>query len=132
MRPVTLEMLNRPIPYDHYIEDHCLQIMEHNTLIKYRFESGTMQDTYDPETEKQLPAQYKLIHPTFHVADAEPKSQQKKKEKLLTMMSHLTQNAQELKVNHLHHSKKHLLLISLPKDQHPQSIIPPKDAHRLK
>lgn len=78
-RPVTLETLNRPIPYDLYIEYRHLQIMEHNTLIKYGLESGTMQEVFDPETERQLPAQYKSVHPTFHVADAEPKSQQKKK-----------------------------------------------------
>src|SRR5882762_375389 len=56
----------------------------------------------------------------------------KRKEKPLTRTAHLTRNAQELKVNHLEHSKKHLLLIYLPKHQRPQSIILLEDSHRLK
>ena len=69
-------MLNRPVPHDLYIEHRCLQTMEHNMLIKYGFENGTMQDLFDPETK--IHTQYKTIHPTF---DIEPNSKQKKKRK---------------------------------------------------
>ena len=75
-RPVTLQMLNRPVPHDLYIEHRRLQTMEHNMLIKYGFENGTMQDLFDPETE--IHTQYKSIHPTF---DIEPNSKQNKKRK---------------------------------------------------
>lgn len=80
-RPVTLEMLNRPIPYDLQIENKRLGIMEHNTLVKYGFKKGVQQAVFDPESETQYRSQYNSIHPKF---DLEPSRQDKKRKKLIS------------------------------------------------
>ena len=80
-RPVTLEMLYRPVPHDLYIESRRLEIIEHNTLVKYGFKDGAIQDVFDPETECQPSTQYKSIHPKFEVMDATPSSHKAKKRK---------------------------------------------------
>jgi len=82
-RPVSLEMLNRPLPYDLHIELQRLKIMEHNTLIRYGFEEGIEQPVFHPETESQLSAEHNIIRPKFELAKTKPKTSQDKKRKAI-------------------------------------------------
>jgi len=75
-RPVTLEMLNHPVPYDLQVENKRLEIMEHNTLVKYGFKQGEEQPVFDPESETRYGSQYESIHPKFNL---EPTRQNKKR-----------------------------------------------------
>jgi len=74
-KPVTLEMLNCPVPFDLQVENKRLEIMEHNTLVKYGFKEGVQQPVFDPESETQYSSQYKSIYPKFNL---EPMHQNKK------------------------------------------------------
>ena len=49
---VTLEQLNKQIPYDLKQEIHCLEALEHNTYIRYNFKSGDLIPIPDPESER--------------------------------------------------------------------------------
>ncbi|KIM81342.1 hypothetical protein PILCRDRAFT_499297 [Piloderma croceum F 1598] len=69
-------MLNRPVPYDLQVENKRLEIMEHNTLVKYGFKDGVQQPVFDPESETRHGTQSKSIHPKF---DLEPTRQNKKR-----------------------------------------------------
>jgi hypothetical protein len=62
-KPVTLEMLNKPVHYDLYIENIHLQDIEHNTLAKYGFNKGPVKQVLEPESESLFP--HKSIHPKF-------------------------------------------------------------------
>jgi hypothetical protein len=62
-KPVTLEMLNKPLPYDLLIEDQRFQIMEANTLVGHGFKKGTIKDVFDPEAETDMSPT--TIHSTF-------------------------------------------------------------------
>jgi hypothetical protein len=68
-RSVSLESLNRPLPYDLLIELRRQKLMEHNTLIKYGFEKGTEQKVFDPEAESHHLPHYSIIHPKFDLAE---------------------------------------------------------------
>ena len=71
-------MLNHPVPFDLQVENKRLEIMEHNTLVKYGFKKGVEQRVFDPESETQYESQYKSIHPKF---DLEPAHQTRKGKK---------------------------------------------------
>ena len=81
-RPVSLEMLNHPLPYDLHVELQRLKIMEHNTLIKYGFEKGIEQKILDPEAESHLQTtEHNIIRPKFEFEEAKSRLTKDKKRK---------------------------------------------------
>jgi ATP-dependent exoDNAse (exonuclease V) alpha subunit len=62
-KPVTLEMLNKPVPHDLYAENKRFEAIEHNTLIKFGYLQGVPVPVPDPETEKNL--KHGTLRPKF-------------------------------------------------------------------
>jgi len=78
-KPVTLEMLNKPVHYDLYIENIHLQDIEHNTLAKYGFNKGPVKQVLEPESENLFP--HKSIHPKFETPQTKHNSRKSQKRK---------------------------------------------------
>ncbi|KAG2153441.1 uncharacterized protein EDB93DRAFT_1082495 [Suillus bovinus] len=55
MLPVTIDQLNKPLPYDLLQEMKCLHQLEHNTYIRHGFAEGALVNVIDPESERELP-----------------------------------------------------------------------------
>lgn len=55
IEPVTLSDLNKPLPYDLICENRRHEVMEHNTLVRFNFKAGDLQQVPDPEEEKGKP-----------------------------------------------------------------------------
>jgi hypothetical protein len=66
-KPVTLDMLNKPVPYDLYLETKRFQAIEHNTLIKFGYLQGEPVSVPDPEIEK--PSKQTMLKPKFITED---------------------------------------------------------------
>jgi len=67
--PVHLQNLNKPLPYDLFVEVQRLEKLEHNTLVRHGFINGTVLSTPDPESEsnqKLITMKSQLIEPTAH------------------------------------------------------------------
>ena len=52
--PISLNDLNKPIPYNLLQESNRLNVIEHNTYIQYGFRHGPFQTPKDPESEQNI------------------------------------------------------------------------------
>ena len=52
--PVTLQDLNKPLPFNLCVEANRLDALEHNTYIRYGFREGTPRSVQDPESEMHI------------------------------------------------------------------------------
>lgn len=51
IHPVSIEHLNKPLPYDLVREVERLEALEHNTYIHFGFQQGILKEIPDPESE---------------------------------------------------------------------------------
>jgi hypothetical protein len=79
-------MLNKPVPYNLYVKDQRLQILEHNTLVRYGFSHEPLKPIFDPEIEQSLPTN--KIHLNFNVNEpAKPVRKRKQEDKTMKVSS---------------------------------------------
>jgi hypothetical protein len=79
-KPVTLQMLNKPIPHDLYTETKQFEAIEHNTLVRFGYKMGEVVPIPDPESVLDFKKNY--FESYFHCRRGENMQEQKKKKEL--------------------------------------------------